>query len=1153
MTIKEILGTKYIDFQEFCFKGDKHFPEDLTASDYVAFRVQYSVSREYVNEIKNILALGLPVIEDIKNAEDSADFIPEESGESVEIGSSVCTESETVYREECCVEVSSGGDETEKRQPVAIKINDTKRHGSLLPFDVHIPLYQIFKLASVEKFRDIKIEALGFKTRVFEILRQDGRRTVADVLLCTPAQIFDFGTIARSSIAKIIAEIKCFVDADANSFEVLIKQTTVPLFQLFKVISPENYSNISIASVGFKIRFINLLEERKIKDIYSLLLLTMDNMIAWEGMGTGTLNHSMRQLYDYLQSEDRKEIKLSDRSNFTKEAIEKIRLLVDKFVLGENVDGLLEQLDEEELALYNKYEDAINICGQEFYASVKESVEYYKQFVKSLRELAKPTLALLEKKQSLYMTYCEISQSLKNKSLKLFVEAYAIKHNNKLKDCFSSCSEDFKISGIWNLINKEDGFLTQYYNYIEEFFIWLKGLDVLKIVNDVFSRDALAGAYKIDEDLKDKYWLALEMRADGATLECVGELIDATRERVRQIEKKYTRNFAIYYQNCEYDLLKVIHSLRSGDNVLKFDEIAEIIGDKHTKLLWLVLIKGLLDCNCYKYSKFYNAVVFTNDAGIERENLKNAMKDAPEFFFAEEFESVLDELVEKYKAQRELLKIDILSQYRLYGKVYSKSYLTVAFICSYILKEKFPNGYKIADESEAKRFQTYQVEIFGEKGKMTPRALDAKIGEIGVLFDRGKYIHSSYITVDKCLFDEVNAYMENSSKNVFTYAELFDAHKHIFEGTQVVNRFILQGVLKLYGCKYSMTRDYVTKETGRSLTDELEGFAKEMGIFHKADFFAAFPAMSDGNLAMLVGRSTSVFSIDNGMYMHSSMLNLCDSDYDEIRQYLDEVCSTAPVNSRYLFDEFSYRFVDFMLRNEINGHTKLFGILYFMFKKEYNFSRPYISKGETELTNRAVILHHLAEVETIAIEELINLCVENGINYYSSGILIRTVSPDYIRVDENLLMRKDLTGITEDVILETTMQVAERVEVDGYCASSTFNDFLFFPSINISWTPYLVEGIINLTNNMLNIVLIPTTTYSTLTHVYVGERYAGDDYQTFLLKVVDEAYSKDFFATKTEMREWLSERGLINYSNLPNFLEGTQYYYTDEKGLLRRR
>ncbi|HIT17413.1 MAG TPA: hypothetical protein IAD04_03400, partial [Candidatus Caccosoma faecigallinarum] len=376
----------------------------------------------------------------------------------------------------------------------------------------------------------------------------------------------------------------------------------------------------------------------------------------------------------------------------------------------------------------------------------------------------------------------------------------------------------------------------------------------------------------------------------------------------------------------------------------------------------------------------------------------------------------------------------------------------------------------------------------------------------------------------------------------------------VLSSSQITNRFILQGALKFYGCKYKLTRDYITKEKGKSLTDEFEDFAKGCGEFHKSDFFVAFPSMTDANLGMLIGRCPNVFSIDNGYYMHSSVLRLIDKDYDEIRKYLDNVCSDCPANSRYLFEEFSYKFIDFMTRNEITNHTKLFGILYYMFGNEFIFSRPYITKEEnTSLTNRDVILRCLDGFDTITIEDTIAMCQERGIRYMSSGYLTRQISPNFIRINETTLMRYELTGVNDDVILEVANYIANRVEANKYCSVATIKDFLWFPTISIEWTSYLVESIMYLSGDMIRRIGIPTSNLSNLTSIYVSEEYMEDDYATFIIKILDSAFEKGFFTTKVELREFLSEKGLINNNSLPNFLEGTEYYYIDEAGILRRR
>ena len=47
-----------------------------------------------------------------------------------------------------------------------------------------------------------------------------------------------------------------------------------------------------------------------------------------------------------------------------------------------------------------------------------------------------------------------------------------------------------------------------------------------------------------NQDLKDKYWNVLRMRADGHSLTDVGKTYALTRERIRQIEARFLKKVA---------------------------------------------------------------------------------------------------------------------------------------------------------------------------------------------------------------------------------------------------------------------------------------------------------------------------------------------------------------------------------------------------------------------------------------------------------------------------------------------------------------------------------------------------------------------------------------------------------------------------------
>lgn len=61
--------------------------------------------------------------------------------------------------------------------------------------------------------------------------------------------------------------------------------------------------------------------------------------------------------------------------------------------------------------------------------------------------------------------------------------------------------------------------------------------------------------------------------------------------------------------------------------------------------------------------------------------------------------------------------------------------------------------------------------------------------------------------------------------------------------------------------------------------------------------------------------------------MHSAQLNLQDKDFIELEKFLREICANNPVNSRKILTLFYERFFDFLSRNKIDDHEKLFGVL----------------------------------------------------------------------------------------------------------------------------------------------------------------------------------------------------------------------------------
>lgn len=1158
MTITEVLGMEYQDFLEFCSNWGKTYLDELSPSDFVAFRVQYGRDRDYIEKIKATLKKGRVS----SNQVDSQDeVLTSNSGTLDSFDEKLFPQQES----EASVRFS---DDDADLLTAYIKHSDTNEQEFITKenkeenidssvvselaekYDVSVPIFVLLGIQMDSSFERISIDSLPVGIKIRRLLKNVGLVSVAAALNSSISKIFHGENVKDYIVEDALCSLKDLVSQDRYCGKYFMMQSQYPLSTVFDLPDSIGYEEISIESVGFNIRFYNALRTNKIYSLQELLSLTIDEMLGWKNLGSTSIEESVERLYNYLCNENKKIIKVKGRVEIeTKRA-----MMVRMFELvksGQESD--LSFLSHDELETFNTIKGAIDDCGYEFYEAVSKVPQYFRCLSQSLATFSKEQAVIAQKVKGIDDIALMLPDQLMFAYAKLMSYAYHLRHVNALGQFWEAISDDCLVRDLFEEIHSRLKTVSEL-SSICKFLEWLKNLSIERVLEDIFLKDALEGSHnKVDESYKDKYLSAIELRAAGETLESIGAKLGMTRERARQIERRFTNVFADRYKNNIYDAFAIIHALRGGDKVLTYDEVCGMIGDRFTKLLWLLLSKGLLDNDVYRYSKRYNSVIFTSNVEGELGKMEAAYDDMPEYFLAEQYNSIVDSAIAKYELHCELFEMFIEEHFQLNGIVYSKFAPTVIFMVSYVLKERFASGYKIAVSDEVSRFREYMVGFFGDKGKKTTRAIDAVVGQIGVLIGRGKYVHPDYLNVEQWIINEINAYIEANVKSVIPYSEIYDALKDIFSGTIITNRYVLQGALKKYGSPFTMAKDYVTKEKGKSLTDEFEDFAKEIGEFSKEDFFAAFPALGEANLVMLIGRCKNVFNIDNGLYMHSSQLKIKDADYSAIREYLLQSCSENPVNSRILFDEFSYRFIDFMDRNDIGNHNKLFGVLYYMFEGEFNFSRPYIAKiGTGQITNKSALIGFIGDVDSISIEEAVDICSSNGIHVYSVWNVIHMLSPEYLRVDKDKLQKFSVTGIDDEVIYKVVGIINEGLASKGYLSSANIDNFLFYPKINISWTPYLVEAIADIVGERICCINIAMANYELCTHIFVSPKYKGMDYQQFLLTLLDDAFSRGSFTNKQEMREWLYDRGLITTTGLPKFLEETKFYYMDGNGRLCR-
>ena len=942
----------------------------------------------------------------------------------------------------------------------------------------------------------------------------------------------------QSEVREVVSELQDNCHSQGN-----FDNEDLTLASLFEV-EANDYSSCSFDKLNFSGRALHGLIRSGCKTIGDLLLRSISELKSVRNMGIKTVHEILEKTKEFVkESSGRSPQITNERSSIDNLIIDNsIRDAIESILFEEGYST--EGMSIEQIEFLDKIRESVDIIGRELCLEAFTNPQYAKQLCQVLESFAMPLTQRITIDNSIRESVYSLPFLIKERKAIPFITAFIAKTKTDLTSLLLACDENTQIHQLPDL----DGLFTDKTLAFraKNFISWIN-IDVQETIERTISA--------INNSLSDTSYngkTILESRASGSTLEELGRQMGLSRERVRQIELRMIRRFWAAYNSQQYDLIMLVFSLRDGDRFLYYAELKEYF-QGFTDLIWYV-VKHTSMHDPFGYSKEIDAIIVKNIQNDREEkdlitNVNKALSEIPAVIESSQTFEVFRTISIKYGVPLEIIQNHFYNSYRITGSFYSRSTITVVFMCNFVLKQRFPAGFKIGDSFESNRFRQYMVEFFGDRAStVTNRAIDAKVGELGVLCDRGKYIHPDLLQVDKEIIDEINNYIEDSPRSLLTYGEIFEALAGLLEGTQITNRYYLQGALKKYGCRFKTGRDYVRKTQNVSFVDELDAFVEERGTVHKSEIFAEFTSLSEAGLGQVVARSTTVFNIDNGYYIHASSFDIQPKDYKQIRDYLTEACADIPVNIRSVYDAVSSQFPDFLYRNDFDDRNKLFAALNYMFRDEFNFSKPYIAKlGVNDVTNKSVILQHIADYDQIEISELIDICEENNIRYVASSYLIQQLAPEFVRIDADTLMRRELTGITDESVDKAVEIISDMLEVNDYIVGAKIDDFLWYPQIEIDWNEFLLENLI-VQSGKVNVVYLIGDPLKHPNAVYVSNKYKDDTFDSMLIKILTDEVRKGSFTSKVEMRDWLKEEGFIE-GKMPNFLESEKYFYVDGTGV----
>lgn len=644
---------------------------------------------------------------------------------------------------------------------------------------------------------------------------------------------------------------------------------------------------------------------------------------------------------------------------------------------------------------------------------------------------------------------------------------------------------------------------------------------------------------------------ALKQRSNGMTLQKIADEMGLTRERVRQLEVKGKNTLLKRLRVMDIDIFMFISAERNGGHILTTAEVRRYFGDMENIDIFLYVAQSECIRAAFRFNENLDAFCY-KDATENLDSIREVVKMLPCMIEQEKRDDILSDSSVSTGLPFEALRIEFVNAYKLSGNIYHKGRLTLTQGYDYVLNHYYPAGIKLYNNDELIRFRKKVADVFGDiELPANNRAIDARLADISVLCGRGTYIHPSHVIIEESLIDEVRSYINDSARAVFSFNELYERFKDkLFLKSNVSNRYFFQGVLKYYlGDQYYFAKDTISKEEGADLVGEIENFIREKGEVHKSEVFAEYTGITEIMLSMKASVNRNIISMDNGWYMHASQLSIEPNDY-RIREIIKQQTKILPVSIRKLLEILWLSFPEFLTRNNITNHGKLFGVLRYMFGEEFAFSRPYIAKlGTEELTNIVVIKQHLKLYYSIAISDLMDLCNDHQLRFLSIRTLIRNLNDEFLRTDTETLTRSNIE-LDEDAVAEIANLIMERLDAKGYFLASKIDNYIFYPDIGFEWNAFLLRSIVEkYMNDSIGIIDIPMIDTYVMNSIFVDPALDIESYESLLRSILKTEHNNDPFWAISDAINWLQQEGLFLRDPPKCLLDGS-IIFVDEYGKL---
>lgn len=221
---------------------------------------------------------------------------------------------------------------------------------------------------------------------------------------------------------------------------------------------------------------------------------------------------------------------------------------------------------------------------------------------------------------------------------------------------------------------------------------------------------------------------------------------------------------------------------------------------------------------------------------------------------------------------------------------------------------------------------------------------------------------------------------------------------------------------------------------------------------------AEFPGISDVVISFAVNDS-DVLNFFGG-YLHASQLVILEDEQTRLSTLLEQLLSNGTVyHVKDLYVKISHDMPEFITRNAIVAPFRLFSVLEYFFRDQYQFSRPYVGANGIEIGHPAERLHELLySTDTFSIFDIREFVRDNHFQIPSLLEYINACNDRFLLIDSDTAMDIAQIGISEESAHDINEMLSTVVtETIPICHLDIWDKL---PLISVPWTDWLLYSVL---------------------------------------------------------------------------------------------